>query len=41
MLEDVSRKPYIDICRQWDRLIALASGISGYPLVDQQADFFS
>lgn len=34
-------KPYVDIRKQWDRLIAIASGILGYPLVNQKADFFT
>jgi hypothetical protein len=34
-------KPYVDVRKQWDRLIAIASGILGYPLVNQKADFFT
>jgi integrase len=34
-------KPYVDIRKQWDRLIAIASDILGYPLVNQKADFFT
>ena len=34
-------KPYVDIRKQWDRLIEIASGILGYALVDQKADFFT
>jgi len=34
-------KPYVEIRKQWDRLIEIASEILGYPLVDQKADFFT
>lgn len=34
-------KPYVNIRKQWDRLITIASGILGYQLVDQKADFFT
>lgn len=34
-------KPYVNIRKQWDRLIAIASGILGYALVDQKGDFFT
>lgn len=36
-----SGKPYVDIRKQWDRLIAIASRILGYQLVDEKADFFT
>lgn len=34
-------KPYVDIRKQWDRLIAIASEMLGYPLVNEKADFFT
>jgi hypothetical protein len=34
-------KPYTNIRKQWDRLIAIASGMLGYPLVNEKADFFT
>lgn len=34
-------KPYVNIRKQWDRLIAIASEILGYPLLNQKADFFT
>lgn len=34
-------KPYTDIRKQWDRLIAIASDMLGYPLVNEKADFFT
>jgi integrase len=34
-------KPYTNIRKQWDRLIAIASEMLGYPLVNEKADFFT
>ena len=34
-------KPYVDIRKQWDRLMAIASDMLGYPLVNEKADFFT
>jgi integrase len=34
-------KPYVDIRKQWDRLIQIASGMLGYALIEQKADFFT
>ncbi len=34
-------KPYTIIRKQWDRLIAIASDMLGYPLVNEKADFFT
>ena len=33
-------KPYTNIRKQWDRLIAITSDMLGYPLVNEKADFF-
>lgn len=32
---------YVDIRKQWKRLIEIASGILGYDLDDRKADFFT
>ena len=34
-------KPYVDLRKQWDKLIDIASGMLGYPLVNEKADFFT
>jgi len=34
-------KPYVDIRKQWDRLMSIASEMLGYPLVNEKADFFT
>jgi len=34
-------KPYVDIRKQWNRLIKIASGILGYELTGKKADFFN
>jgi integrase len=34
-------KPYVDIRKQWNRLVAIASGMLGYELTGKKADFFT
>lgn len=34
-------KPYVDIRKQWDRLVRIASRILGYELTGKKADFFN
>lgn len=34
-------KPYVDLRKQWDKLIGIASKMLGYQLVNEKADFFT
>ena len=37
----VTGKPYVDIRKQWNRLVAIASRMLGYELTGKKADFFN